>query len=144
MKGKPSGEWRHRHIKGLPRMSRQQRDVLVYLRDVGPLAQFSLDPRTLRALLRNAWVDVTPDHCVALNAEGRRVLTLYLERPPKRGDDICPRCGVAPVHYLTTGARVGYCAPCAKAMVAARQTAGSQTRAYLEQLAARKGAKVAR
>lgn len=114
---------RQRRLTGYPVMSDQQLDVLRMLRDAAkadrPFIHLAgVHKRTLRALIEHDLIFESPGlDGVRYKITGRGVKTLAAyERPTRRSDGLCPRCGERPRRIRKRGKHKGepgpYCVEC--------------------------------
>lgn len=120
-RGVPLIQWKARSRRGLPSITRRMFDVLVRLKqarddDFPFIALEDVDPRTLRALCGEprGWVFESPGLDglrYTITGAGEKALKVYTPAE-RRGDGICPDCGIRPKHVSKGGRKYGYCQVC--------------------------------
>lgn len=134
MKGKPLEHWKFRKRGNWPLMTHRLYDTLVALHDAKaagqPFIELDIHGNTAKALSERDWAfksDGLDGTRWTITGRGEKALKVY-SPVVKRGDGLCPRCGLRPVKEYSTGSRDNYCEECLETMPQSRRKAQRKLR----------------
>lgn len=103
------------------------RTLLQNEKDGYPWLEVKLYPPRERMLLNMDVITVSPHvdtgrHAYRITLRGRVLIEAYLATPFRRNDNVCPKCGKAPLGRFPAGRRKSYCDDCLREYNRAERT----------------------